>query len=178
MQAQKRKQPHGDRAQKNGFEKRRRKSGDTEVEAKQKRPIDAARERAALQKQGKQDGTSKVHGSKSKSRALSEDVDEDLDGEDDQDGEEEDGDESPFSGEDEPPLDEQDPDTEKKTFKDLGVIDPLCEACDKMKFKRPTPIQAGAIPPALEGRDIIGLAETGSGKTAAFALPILQGTVF
>lgn len=61
-----------------------------------------------------------------------------------------------------------------KTFQDLGVIDSLCEACDKMGFKKPTPIQEQAIPIALEGRDVIGLAETGSGKTAAFALPILQ----
>ena len=61
-----------------------------------------------------------------------------------------------------------------KTFQDLGVIDSLCEACDKMGFKTPTPIQEQAIPIALTGRDVIGLAETGSGKTAAFALPILQ----
>ena len=62
-----------------------------------------------------------------------------------------------------------------KSFADLGIIDSLCEACAAMGFKSPTPIQAEAIPLALEGRDIIGLAETGSGKTAAFALPILQG---
>jgi ATP-dependent RNA helicase DDX47/RRP3 len=61
-----------------------------------------------------------------------------------------------------------------KTFADLGIIDSLCEACDKMGFKKPTPIQEQAIPVALQGRDVIGLAETGSGKTAAFALPILQ----
>ncbi|KAL2824631.1 P-loop containing nucleoside triphosphate hydrolase protein [Aspergillus cavernicola] len=61
-----------------------------------------------------------------------------------------------------------------KTFKELGIIDQLCEACETMGYKAPTPIQAQAIPLALEGRDVIGLAETGSGKTAAFALPMLQ----
>ncbi|KAH1497040.1 ribosomal RNA processing protein [Aspergillus fumigatus] len=61
-----------------------------------------------------------------------------------------------------------------KSFKDLGIIDQLCEACETMGYKAPTPIQAESIPLALQGRDLIGLAETGSGKTAAFALPILQ----
>lgn len=61
-----------------------------------------------------------------------------------------------------------------KTFKDLGVVDTLAEACAALKYEHPTQIQAEAIPVALEGRDIVGLAETGSGKTAAFALPILQ----
>ncbi|XP_014280268.1 probable ATP-dependent RNA helicase DDX47 [Halyomorpha halys] len=64
--------------------------------------------------------------------------------------------------------------TEKQTFKDLGVIDVLCEACEKLKWSEPTKIQKEAIPLAIAGRDVIGLAETGSGKTAAFALPILQ----
>ncbi|CCX32670.1 putative ATP-dependent rRNA helicase RRP3 [Pyronema domesticum] len=62
----------------------------------------------------------------------------------------------------------------KKTFKDLGVMDSLCEACDKLNFKAPTPIQVESIPVALTGKDLIALAETGSGKTAAFAIPILQ----
>lgn len=61
-----------------------------------------------------------------------------------------------------------------QTFKELGVIDSLCEACDSLGFTKPTPIQARCIPVALQGRDLIGLAETGSGKTAAFVLPILQ----
>ncbi|RYP62042.1 hypothetical protein DL770_009654 [Monosporascus sp. CRB-9-2] len=61
-----------------------------------------------------------------------------------------------------------------KTFKDLGIIDELCEACESLGYKNPTPIQAQSIPLALQNRDVIGLAETGSGKTAAFALPILQ----
>jgi ATP-dependent RNA helicase DDX47/RRP3 len=62
-----------------------------------------------------------------------------------------------------------------KSFADLGIIPELCEACEALGFKKPTPIQAQAIPIALEGRDVIGVAETGSGKTCAFALPILQG---
>ncbi|KAK4151003.1 P-loop containing nucleoside triphosphate hydrolase protein [Chaetomidium leptoderma] len=61
-----------------------------------------------------------------------------------------------------------------KSFQDLGIVDALCEACDRLGYKKPTPIQQESIPLALQGRDIIGLAETGSGKTAAFALPILQ----
>ncbi|KAI8437132.1 hypothetical protein MSG28_010482 [Choristoneura fumiferana] len=63
---------------------------------------------------------------------------------------------------------------ETVTFKDLGVVDVLCEACKDLKWKNPSKIQKEAIPVALEGKDIIGLAETGSGKTGAFALPILQ----
>lgn len=62
-----------------------------------------------------------------------------------------------------------------KSFGDLGIIESLCDACKNLGYKSPTPIQSEAIPLALEGRDLIGLAETGSGKTAAFALPILQG---
>jgi len=61
-----------------------------------------------------------------------------------------------------------------KTFAELGIVDSLCEACDALNYKYPTPIQEKSIPVALQGRDVIGLAETGSGKTAAFALPILQ----
>lgn len=61
-----------------------------------------------------------------------------------------------------------------KSFKDLGLVDQLCEACEKINFKVPTEIQCEAIPYALQKRDIIGLAQTGSGKTAAFGLPILQ----
>ncbi|KAF8911174.1 P-loop containing nucleoside triphosphate hydrolase protein [Gymnopilus junonius] len=60
------------------------------------------------------------------------------------------------------------------TFKSLGLIDPLLEALDRVGYKKPTDIQIESLPHALEGRDIIGIAATGSGKTAAFALPILQ----
>lgn len=61
-----------------------------------------------------------------------------------------------------------------KSFKDLGVVDVLCEAAERLKWKEPSKIQKESIPLALEGKDVIGLAETGSGKTGAFALPILQ----
>ncbi|CAF1280916.1 unnamed protein product [Rotaria sp. Silwood1] len=60
------------------------------------------------------------------------------------------------------------------TFKSLGLNDVLCEACEKLGWKTPTKIQCEALPVAFQNRDIIGLAETGSGKTGAFALPILQ----
>ncbi|XP_068635254.1 DEAD-box ATP-dependent RNA helicase 10-like [Aristolochia californica] len=63
---------------------------------------------------------------------------------------------------------------EDKTFKSLGLCDPLAEACESLGWKAPSKIQADAIPHALEGKDLIGLAQTGSGKTGAFALPILQ----
>lgn len=62
----------------------------------------------------------------------------------------------------------------QKSFAELGVIDSLCDACTALGYKTPTAIQSESIPLALEKKDIIGLAETGSGKTAAFALPILQ----
>jgi ATP-dependent RNA helicase DDX47/RRP3 len=63
---------------------------------------------------------------------------------------------------------------EVPTFRSLGLIDPLLDALHRMDYKAPTAIQVEVLPHALEGRDIIGVASTGSGKTAAFALPILQ----
>ncbi|HQQ95000.1 MAG TPA: DEAD/DEAH box helicase [Bacteroidia bacterium] len=60
------------------------------------------------------------------------------------------------------------------TFSNLKLIKPLILALDKKGYINPTPIQLQAIPPILEGRDIFGCAQTGTGKTAAFALPILQ----
>jgi ATP-dependent RNA helicase RhlE len=59
-------------------------------------------------------------------------------------------------------------------FEDLGLHRELMRAIEALGFERPTPVQIEAIPPALEGRDILGCAMTGSGKTAAFVLPILQ----
>lgn len=60
------------------------------------------------------------------------------------------------------------------TFSNLKLIKPLITALDKMGYSVPTPIQEQSIPNLLEGRDIFGCAQTGTGKTAAFALPILQ----
>ena len=62
-----------------------------------------------------------------------------------------------------------------KTFASFGLAETLQEACAALEWKYATQIQAAVLPEALQGRDIIGLAETGSGKTGAFCLPILQG---
>ena len=59
-------------------------------------------------------------------------------------------------------------------FRDLGLIDPILKALELQGYTEPTPIQQGAIPPALTGRDVLGCAQTGTGKTCAFATPILQ----
>ena len=61
-----------------------------------------------------------------------------------------------------------------KTFADLGLVDYLIRALSALGFDTPTPIQTQAIPLVAAGRDVIAEAQTGSGKTAAFALPILQ----
>ena len=60
------------------------------------------------------------------------------------------------------------------TFSQLGISEPLCRALAAEDYIHPTPIQTQAIPRLLEGRDLLGVAQTGTGKTAAFALPILQ----
>lgn len=59
-------------------------------------------------------------------------------------------------------------------FEDLRLIEPLQRALRDTEYVKPTPIQAAAIPHILSGRDVLGSAQTGTGKTAAFALPILQ----
>ncbi len=59
-------------------------------------------------------------------------------------------------------------------FKDLGLNAPILRALEEQGYKRPSPIQEKAIPPALAGRDVLGCAQTGTGKTCAFATPILQ----
>ena len=60
------------------------------------------------------------------------------------------------------------------TFRELGLSEPLLEALAHLGYDEPTPIQEQAIPALLEGRDVIGQAQTGTGKTAAFGLPLLQ----
>ena len=60
------------------------------------------------------------------------------------------------------------------TFKELKLIEPILKALDEKGHTTPTPIQQKAITPALDNRDILGLAQTGTGKTAAFSLPIIQ----
>ena len=60
------------------------------------------------------------------------------------------------------------------SFADLGLSRPLIRACDALGYSKPTPIQAACVPLGLTGRDICGSAITGSGKTAAFTLPLLE----
>ncbi|MGZ4456864.1 MAG: DEAD/DEAH box helicase [Nocardioides sp.] len=64
--------------------------------------------------------------------------------------------------------------TETPTFAELGLADPVLAALRDVGYETPSPIQAATIPPLLAGRDVVGLAQTGTGKTAAFALPILS----
>ncbi len=60
------------------------------------------------------------------------------------------------------------------TFRDLGLSAPILRALEEQGYAKPSPIQEKAIPPALAGRDVLGCAQTGTGKTCAFATPILQ----
>ena len=59
-------------------------------------------------------------------------------------------------------------------FSDLGLAPALLEAVQREGYEQPTPVQERTIPPLLEGRDVLGIAQTGTGKTAAFALPVLH----
>lgn len=60
------------------------------------------------------------------------------------------------------------------TFKELNISEPILKALTNKKYENPTPIQEKAIPAALDGSDLLGIAQTGTGKTAAFAIPIIQ----
>ncbi|WP_136810505.1 DEAD/DEAH box helicase [Desulfosediminicola flagellatus] len=61
-----------------------------------------------------------------------------------------------------------------QTFSDLGLIEPLLKSLEKSGYTEPTPIQAKMIPHVMAGQDVVGQAQTGTGKTAAFALPLLN----
>ncbi len=71
-------------------------------------------------------------------------------------------------------LEVEAPDAPLTTFEALGLIEPVLRAVQAAGYEHPTPIQRDAIPLALRGRDIIGLAQTGTGKTAAFTLPLIN----
>ncbi len=60
------------------------------------------------------------------------------------------------------------------TFKELDLLPEILKAVEEMGYEKPTPIQKRAIPEAIKGRDVLGCAQTGTGKTAAFSIPILQ----
>ncbi|WP_054811828.1 DEAD/DEAH box helicase [Nocardia arizonensis] len=70
---------------------------------------------------------------------------------------------------------DNDRDTDGPTFADLGIDDRVLAAIADVGYESPSPIQAATIPPLLAGADVVGLAQTGTGKTAAFAIPILMG---
>jgi len=72
------------------------------------------------------------------------------------------------------PKSEDKPEEVKVTFAELGLEPKIQKALDDMGYVKPTPIQAGAIPSALQGRDVLGIAQTGTGKTAAFTLPTMH----
>ncbi|WP_299797293.1 DEAD/DEAH box helicase [uncultured Shewanella sp.] len=62
----------------------------------------------------------------------------------------------------------------EKTFRELGLAEPLLRALDELGYEKPTPIQAASIDPLMADKDILGQAQTGTGKTGAFALPLLN----
>ncbi len=66
------------------------------------------------------------------------------------------------------------PPTDGATFHELGISPKILEVIDRMKFTTPTPIQAKAIPVAMAGKDLLGIAQTGTGKTLAFGIPMLE----
>ncbi|MFZ9898828.1 MAG: DEAD/DEAH box helicase, partial [Gemmatimonadaceae bacterium] len=71
-------------------------------------------------------------------------------------------------------LAQQEARTSEITFADLGLSAAMLASLTTAGYARPTPIQAQAVPLALKGRDLMGLAQTGTGKTAAFTIPIIE----
>ncbi|GAB3266381.1 DEAD/DEAH box helicase [Kineosporia babensis] len=74
----------------------------------------------------------------------------------------------------EPTAEAPEADASLPTFADLGIDERVLRALSDVGYEMPSPIQAAAIPPLMEGRHLVGLAQTGTGKTAAFALPVLS----
>ena len=66
------------------------------------------------------------------------------------------------------------PKTDSNSFAALGLDEGIVAALNQLRYEEPTPVQREAIPPLLLGRDLVGQAATGTGKTAAFALPLVQ----
>ncbi|MGL4515932.1 MAG: DEAD/DEAH box helicase, partial [Shewanella sp.] len=62
----------------------------------------------------------------------------------------------------------------ERTFRELGLSENLLRALDELGYEKPTPIQSASIDPLMAGKDILGQAQTGTGKTGAFALPLLN----
>src|SRR3989338_8664963 len=67
--------------------------------------------------------------------------------------------------------------TQSSDFYNLGIAPNILEILHKLNFKIPTPIQEKSIPRALEGKDMIGIAQTGTGKTLAFGVPMIQAAL-
>nr|WP_225734970.1 DEAD/DEAH box helicase [Pseudoclavibacter endophyticus] len=82
--------------------------------------------------------------------------------------------EAPSDGPDEVPAEALDETPTGPTFADLGLSAPIVAALTEIGYETPSQIQAATIPTLLAGRDVVGLAQTGTGKTAAFALPVLD----
>src|SRR3954464_10953979 len=62
----------------------------------------------------------------------------------------------------------------QESFNNLGIAPKLLDILEKQKFTKPTPIQSQSIPSAIEGKDLMGIAQTGTGKTLAFGIPMIQ----
>jgi ATP-dependent RNA helicase DDX56/DBP9 len=75
------------------------------------------------------------------------------------------------------PVEDQTSKTGDNTFANLGLDTRILQAITKQNFQTPTPVQQKAIPLTLEGRDVLARAKTGSGKTAAYLLPILHSVL-
>src|ERR1700722_16588765 len=67
--------------------------------------------------------------------------------------------------------------TDSSGFYGLGIAPNILTVLDKLGFKTPTPIQEKSIPAGIEGKDVMGLAQTGTGKTLAFGIPVMQAAL-